>query len=735
MNPLDHALALADLGLHVFPLTPATPGDSATGKRPLDGVKWKDAATTDPTQITAWWSATPEANIGIACGPSGLVVIDEDEPGALDRFAADRGQTVPATYTVTTGRGRHLYYLAPGPEVGNRPGALKGHKIDVRGSGGYVVGPGSIHASGHVYTADNAPCVPLAAWLADALAEQPAAAQPATSPLPWEPAAGSTRYAATALAEEAERVRSAVEGTRNHTLNEAAFALGQLIPAGQLDEAEVRDTLLAAAATAGLGSTEAARTIVSGLKAGKAQPRDLSGIRELNGPNVTEVAALILGSAEVTPDASPEDAERVHQQLVAERVRQLRVDRDARALLATEGRPVKPFDAGTLAEILARPPEPVARVENLMPWQASTLIVAQRKTGKTTLVLNLARVLLAGGRFLGSFPVRPVQPEASVAFLNYEVSAAQLARWVAEVGVPVDRLFVVNLRGTSNPLATQAGRAGLADLLRSHNIESLIVDPFGRAYTGEDQNKPGEVGAWLADLDRFAREEVGALDLILTAHAGWQGERSRGASALEDWPDSIVTLTRDDDTGSRFIRATGRDVDLEEDRLDFDPDTRTLSLSGTGGRKVAAARTRTEDTEQRILTILGRDENRDGLSGEGLANLADTDKDGSFTRIRNALVDAGHIVKVKRSGRGGGWLYALPDAEPPGTSRNSPDRDLPNLPNPTSIRGVRSSGMFEGQPPGQEPTACAQCGRPNEPDRSAAGLACLDCYENRQAQP
>ena len=118
-------------------------------------------------------------------------------------------------------------------------------------------------------------------------------------------------------------------------------------------------------------------------------------------------------------------------------------------------------------------------------------------------------------------------------------------------------------------------------------MECVIVDPFGRAYGGTNQNDSGEVGAFLTDLDRFARSEVGALDLILTTHAGWNAERTRGSSALEDWADSVVTMTRgsgkDEDT--RYLRAIGRDVHLDEDQLDFDPQTRLLSLAGTGSRK------------------------------------------------------------------------------------------------------------------------------------------------------
>ncbi len=277
-----------------------------------------------------------------------------------------------------------------------------------------------------------------------------------------------------------------------------------------------------------------------------------------------------------------------HERAVTEEVGRLRVRRDAtRALRAEESAQevVEPFDAGTLAEILARPAEPAMRVAGLVPSSASMLLVAQRKCGKTTMLLNYARALLTGEPFLGHFDVIPTA--GNVAVLNFEVSAAQLARWAHDIGVPAERLLLVNLRGRRNPLTHPDDRTALAERLREHQTEVVIVDPFGRAYGGTSQNDAGEVGSWLVDLDRFARGDVGASDLVLTAHAGWNGDRTRGSSALEDWADVIVTLTRDteDEESPTYMRAIGRDVDLDEDALTFDPDTRTLSMAGTGSRR------------------------------------------------------------------------------------------------------------------------------------------------------
>lgn len=318
-----------------------------------------------------------------------------------------------------------------------------------------------------------------------------------------------------------------------------------------------------------------------------------------------------------TEPADEDVAERLFGQLVEQEAGKLRVRAAARALVDAEQRaaePVAAFDAGTLAEVLARPAEPPHRVDGLIPSEASTLIVAQRKTGKTTLELCLARSLIVGGDFLGRFDVRPIS--GRVGFLNFEVSAGQLARWARDLGIPEDRLYLVNLRGRRNPLANPEDRAMLAAALREQQVESLIVDPFGRAYGGQSQNDSGEVGAWLTDLDYFARGEVGAVDLVLSAHAGWNGERTRGSSALEDWADSIITLTRDaDDDSVRFLRAMGRDVEVDEDRLSFDPFSRLLSMTGAGSRKTVAKVRHLEDLVPAVVQVV---KSAPGITGNKL---------------------------------------------------------------------------------------------------------------------
>jgi Bifunctional DNA primase/polymerase, N-terminal len=283
-GPLSSALAAADAGWHVFPCAPGS-------KRPALRENWQDVATTDRDRIRDWWARRPY-NIGIACGPSGLVVIDLDvardgpdgRPAldgpasgadALQRLCRAHGQRYPAgTYTVDTpSGGSHLYFTAPAAPVRNSAGRL-GPLIDIRAHGGYVVGDGSlIDRRRYAARGDFLPlALPLPGWIARLLLEEPALPE-ITPPRPALDRGQGRAYALAAFREETRRVAEARVGTRNDTLNRAAFSLGQLVAAGLIPPLPVMTGLADAAARAGLPADEARRTIRSGMAAGVRKPR------------------------------------------------------------------------------------------------------------------------------------------------------------------------------------------------------------------------------------------------------------------------------------------------------------------------------------------------------------------------------------------------------------------------------------------------------------------------------
>src|SRR3954453_11341036 len=174
------ALRLAARGWYVFPLR-------CRAKRPLPNFTgWEERATRDPDRIYLWWREMPY-NIGVATGPSKLLVIDCDTAEhtvdwcLVPDGVTIRGRLIPVTFTVRTpSGGRHLYFQAPRHPLtlGNTAGML-GRHVDTRGAGGYVVAPGSVRSDGYYTITEGAPVAPLPGWLIGALTSR---TQPAPVP-------------------------------------------------------------------------------------------------------------------------------------------------------------------------------------------------------------------------------------------------------------------------------------------------------------------------------------------------------------------------------------------------------------------------------------------------------------------------------------------------------------------------------------------------------------------------
>ncbi len=144
------ALAAASYLARGWSVLPLKRGD----KRPL--IQWEtlQRQRVDTATITQWFAHWPDANIGIVTGEiSNLIVLDVDPKHGGDDSLAElerRFEKLPATVEARTGGGgRHLYFTHPGGFVPNRAGLMQG--IDLRGDGGYIVAPPSLHPSGQHY--------------------------------------------------------------------------------------------------------------------------------------------------------------------------------------------------------------------------------------------------------------------------------------------------------------------------------------------------------------------------------------------------------------------------------------------------------------------------------------------------------------------------------------------------------------------------------------------------------
>jgi hypothetical protein len=299
------AASAAARGWFVFPVHP---------RSKIPAVKrWETAASRDPDQIARWWKTAP-FNLGIACGPSGLVVIDIDRPrgdpppewagarGGFDvlaRLATEAGETWPPRTTVvqTAGGGSHWYFRAPaGVELRNTQGRAGarglGWCVDTRGHGGYVLGAGSVGSAGRCYRmVSRHPVATLPDWLEAALTPPPRPQQGRRQPVGEQATPRRiAAYVRAVLDGESAAVAAAQVGERHRTLLAAARRLGHWVGSEVLTEAAARSALTTAAAhyvgVDGYTAAQVERDITDGIAYGARMPRGAEDIPDRSDPPV-----------------------------------------------------------------------------------------------------------------------------------------------------------------------------------------------------------------------------------------------------------------------------------------------------------------------------------------------------------------------------------------------------------------------------------------------------------------
>lgn len=161
-------------------------------KRPL--VRWSPMQQVPPGRhdVARWYRRWPEANVGIVTGAvSGMVVLDVDIGHGGDEsllaLEQEHAPLEPTLESLTGGGGRHLYFRHPGEPIGNKVGFRQG--LDLRGDGGMVVAPPSMHPSGQPYRwrqghgPDDCAPAPMPRWLREILTG--AVAHPGHPPAHW----------------------------------------------------------------------------------------------------------------------------------------------------------------------------------------------------------------------------------------------------------------------------------------------------------------------------------------------------------------------------------------------------------------------------------------------------------------------------------------------------------------------------------------------------------------------
>jgi hypothetical protein len=317
---------------------------------------------------------------------------------------------------------------------------------------------------------------------------------------------------------------------------------------------------------------------------------------------------------------------------VDQRKNRLRAEQLARAELAAESAAAIPPMFGG-AEFLAQPDsEPVYRISDLWPSGGNVVLAAQFKAGKTTAVHNLVRSLCDGAPFLGRYHVTP--PDGAVVVIDAEMPARSARRWLNEQMITrADRFRYQNIRGSASSfnILLPALRCVWADRIAASGAAVVVLDCLGPvlAALGLEENNGADVGRFLEAFQELLRDAA-VPEAAVIHHMGHQAERARGASRLRDWPDAEWRLVRQDDdpASSRYFSAFGRDVDVSEARLEFDPQTRALRVAG--GSRAAGK------TQAAVLDLIEVVRADPGVNSRGL---------------ERALVDnGGHTQKAVRDG-------------------------------------------------------------------------------------
>lgn len=648
-SAVDWAVWLAKKGMYVFPVdhpdAPVCKGlhpkgvcSGERGKHPL--VKWSEASTRDIPTIYDWASGSA-VNFAIDCGKSNLLVVDADTGTALFDFIGSEvgqqfGAKIPDTLMVETGKGGHVYFQQPGDAVmTNSPGLFKGHDIDVRGQGGYVIAPGSKHASGKRYSVigDDTVIRPVPDWVKKVVKGGKAAKE--------RTRASTTVDADTFL----------MEGERRSFSWATAFEDAATVPNGAQ-----RDFLISAIGSMcarGIPEEIAVRTLLdlaARLPLHKAdQPWEDEYVQamyeEMSSKWQEEHSVGLTFEDRPAPAQDTEDGEKTSgevsdgwmtdqyrkwfenpefRQDSLKELRRRRVKEVTDAYLGSKLAGELP-ESLSLSDLLARPQEgPQWRIAGLLPSGGRVVFAAARKAGKTTTVVNLVKALadaaaedededpfvkltdpnnpFAGivNGFLGTARVHDVP--GTIVVVDNEMSERQLQQWYQDARIKnTDRVHLIPLRGKAGSfdIRQPAIRARWVKKLKAlpGGCSFIVLDclaPFlGALGLGETND---DVNPFLVAVDDLL-EEAGIPDCVLVHHMGHGDERSRGASRLRDWPDVEWKLVRERDDqdhevdhGARFFSAFGRDVDVRESQLTFDQATRRLTLGSSNRSQYKASR-------------------------------------------------------------------------------------------------------------------------------------------------
>ena len=548
------AMAYAARGWRVIPIIP--------GRKHPGIPAWQNAATTDLNLIEQWWHQNPGHGVGIVTGTaSGIFAVDVDIADGKrgDDTLADLELAygpLPETVECVTGTGgRHLYFRYPeGAEIRNDAGRKLGHGLDIRGDGGQVLAPPTIHPNGTAYR-----------W--------------ETSSHPDDIAVADAPGWLIALLTHDDHPTPPAAVTRPDTSS------GDDSPAGRYNNRTTWPELLEADGWT-LDHTDADGEQYW-IRPGK-QARD--GVSATVGWHGNDMLRVFTTSLGWLPERAYSRfgyyACRYHHGDRSAAAKALIVaERDGRELAAllpadtTKPEPGQTTDPDHDPLKIINWPEFWANETDAADWLLEPLIARGRghslyagaKTGKSLLMLAACAAVATGRPFLNN-PARPPEP---ILYLDYEMTGDDVRERLESYGYgPDDDLGLLHyaLLPTIDPLDTHSGANAVIDAALRLGVIHVIIDTTSRAVAGEEN-----------DADTF-RTLYRLLGLRLKSHgigyhrldhAGKNFELGqRGSSAKNDDVDVVQALTVRD--AGLLLRATHK-------RMAWVPETVEIGLEDRDG--------------------------------------------------------------------------------------------------------------------------------------------------------
>ena len=478
---------------------------STLGKKPCFKA-WPELATNDQEQISKWAALYESCNWGVSTGQaSGVFVLDIDgEKGQSSvESLQSQGLFLPFdTLTTRTGNGWHLFFAVP-PSVTIRNSVGKiAAGLDVRGDGGYVVIPPSVHENGarYSYHDPRKPVLEAPEWLLQRIAstEQPSAA-PAGQQSRRPATEHEHAYAAKTLKAECAAFAAIPpnNGLRNHGANKLAFTVAGLVSAGWLEhncaEAFICEATAAYRAKDGV---EAERTLNSGWSKGLSKPHEPL-------PIIPEIPRSAFPNP-FKPEYGPAPG-------------QTPINNDK-------------IEVITMSDI------EIEAIEWLwnkwLPLGKMVLLAGAPGTGKSTLAFSMAAIVSSGGTWPDDTSAEP----AHVLMWSSEDDAADtIIPRLQAMKANLNNIHLIKATtkpdGSKLPFNPATDMGLLKAMMVTYRPKLLIIDPIVSAVAG-DMNKSNEVRRGLQAIVDFASEvNCCVLGISHFAKGTSRRNRLRGSSA------------------------------------------------------------------------------------------------------------------------------------------------------------------------------------------------------------